>query len=265
LRPILRDEEQKPPIGGVSAPFRDRFGDSVEDLIQPKKPIGAGSITGRALEIDLKEWAKEQFKAAQRPAAWLLSAERLRDAAETILKHEETFLVPYLRARDVAEKEAVADAYSGNEDVGIAEIKAVPPNYPPAQLLYAFAIENVLKGIIVADTPGFIQGRKLNDDLKTHDLAKLAAKANFTVHVQERPVLEALSQLSVWAGRYPVARTRREYISGTSNPHELLDYGSAHPVMRMFFDRALKELENKLPKPIGSRFESLAVTRQPGT
>ena len=74
----------------------------------------------------------------------------------------------------------------------------------------------------------------------------------------------ALSQLSVWAGRSPVARTRREYISGVSNPHELLDYGSAHPIMKMFFERARKELESKLRQPIGSRFESLVVTRQPG-
>ena len=64
------------------------------------------------------------------------------------------------------------------------------------------------------------------------------------------------------AGRYPVARTRREYISSASNPHELLDYGSAHPVMKIFFERARKELESKLPGPISNRFESLVVTRQ---
>jgi hypothetical protein len=34
--------------------------------------------------------------------------------------------------------------------------------------------------------------------------------------------------------------------------------------MKMFFERAGKELESKLPEPIGSRFESLVVMRQPG-
>jgi hypothetical protein len=53
-------------------------------------------------------------------------------------------------------------------------------------------------------------------------------------------------------------------ISNVSNPHELRDYGLAHPVMKMFFERAPKELESKLPQPIGSRSESLVVTRQPG-
>jgi hypothetical protein len=216
------------------------------------------------MEIDLKEWSKEQFKAAQRPIAWLLSAERLRDAAEVICKHERAAEIPYFQAHTAAEKEAAAKAYSDGNDAGVAEIKAMPPNYPPAQLLYAFAIENVLKGLIVANTPGLIEERSLNDELTTHNLIKLAEKAQFTVHVQERPVLQALSQLSIWAGRYPVARTRREYISSASNPHELLDYGSAHPVMKMFFERARKELESKLSEPIGSRFESLVVTRQPG-
>ncbi len=214
--------------------------------------------------VDLKEFAKEQFKAAQQPAAWLLSAERLRDAADAILKHELPAEVPYFQAHKIAEEEAVAAAYSEGNDAGIAEIKAIPPNYPPAQLTYAYAIENVLKGLIVSMRPALIQERELDGELATHNLIKLAEKAKFTVHVEERPVLEALSQLSIWAGRYPVARTRREFV-GTPNADELLDYGSAHPIMRAFFERAHKELESRLPQQVGSRFGSLVVFRQPGT
>jgi hypothetical protein len=216
------------------------------------------------MEIDLEAWSKEQFKAAQRPIAWLLSAERLRDAAEIICKHEQTAEIPYFRAYAAAQEEAVAEAYSDGRTAGVVEIKAIPPNYPPAQLLYAFAIENVLKGLIVANTPGLIDERRLNDELTTHNLIELAEKAQFAVQPQERKMLEALSHLSVWAARYPTARTRREHFSSVSNPHELLDYGSAHPIMKIFFGRAHKELENKLPQPIGSRFESLVVMRQPG-
>jgi hypothetical protein len=122
----------------------------------------------------------------------------------------------------------------------------------------------VLKGLVIANAPQLIEEQELNERLKSHNLIKLAKKADFTVHVQERPILEALSQLSVWAGRYPVALTRREYV-GTPNSDELLDYGSAHPVMRGFFERARKELESRLPQPIGNRYGSLVVTRQPGT
>lgn len=216
------------------------------------------------MQFDPKAWSRQLFKAAQHPVAWLLSAERLRDAAEIICEHEQAAEIPYFQARTSAEKEAVAEAYADGKDAGVAEIKAVPPNYPPAQLLYGFAIENVLKGLIVANTPSLIEERELNDELTTHNLVKLAEKAQFPVQAQERPVLEALSQLSTWAARYPVARTRREYISSVSNPHELLDYGSAHPVMRMFFERARKELESKLPQPINNLFGSVVVMREPG-
>jgi hypothetical protein len=36
---ILNDEENPPPIGGIPQSLRDRFGDAVNDLIQPKTPI----------------------------------------------------------------------------------------------------------------------------------------------------------------------------------------------------------------------------------
>lgn len=216
------------------------------------------------MTADLKQFEKDMFKAAQRPVAWLLSAERLRDAAEIILRHEVEKEIPYFRAHADAVHQATAEAYSEGHDTGVSEIQAVAPNYPPAQLLYAYAIENVLKGLIIASRPRLIEERELNGELKSHDLLKLADKASFAVHVQEKPILLALSKLSIWAGRYPVARSRKEYV-GTPNADELLDYGSAHPVMRAFFERARKELENQLPQPLGHRFGSVVVTRQPGT
>jgi hypothetical protein len=213
---------------------------------------------------NLAEFAKELFKSAQHPRNWLSSAERLHDAAEAILNDQLSKEAPYFKAYRVAREEAVAEAYLEGKDAGVAEVKAVPPNYPPAQLLYAYAIENVLKGLIIANAPQLVDGQKLNTALTSHDLIKLSEKAQFPVHVKERPVLEALSQLSVWAGRYPVARTRDEHV-GTPNSEELLDYGSAHLVMRRFFERAHKELEGRLPQAIGSGFGSIVVFRQPGT
>ena len=35
---ILKDEEELPSIGGIPQTLRDRFGDAVNDLLQPKKP-----------------------------------------------------------------------------------------------------------------------------------------------------------------------------------------------------------------------------------
>jgi hypothetical protein len=123
--------------------------------------------------------------------------------------------------------------------------------------MYAYAIENVLKGLIVLKRPGFIQEHELHGELKTHDLNELAKKAKVTVEQNERAVLEALTHLSISAGRYPIAL---EPSVDTPNPNALLGYGSAHPIMRTFFERAFKELESRVPEQI-PRFEAVVVFR----
>jgi hypothetical protein len=206
---------------------------------------------------DSKEFAKRTFKAGQQPAAWLRSAGRLRDAAEVILKQELQAEVSYSQALKIADEEAVAEIVRNNTGVGAADIKAIAPNYPPAQLLYAYAIENVLKGLMVFKRPDLIQEHGLHGELATHDLNELAKKAKVTVEQRERSVLEALTNLSKWAGRYPIARGPSD---DTPNPNAWLDYGSAHPIMRTFFERAYKELESAVPEQI-PRFEKRVVFR----
>jgi hypothetical protein len=203
------------------------------------------------------------FKAAQSPSSWLLTAERLRDGAEAILAHEQRFEVAYFRAYRAATEEAVAIAYSEGNDAGVADIEARAPNYPAAQLLYGYALENLLKGIQIAKNPTLISSGKLNAKLKSHNLVKLAKAASFTLHVQELPVADALSKLSVWAGRYPVTLLEAEFAS-TPNADELLDYGSRHPTVRMIYDRAHADLAALLPKPISNRNGAVVVFRQPG-
>jgi hypothetical protein len=203
------------------------------------------------------------YRAAQNPSNWLTSAERLRDAAEIVLSQEVAKEAPYFRAYDEATQQALAIAYMGTNDAGHAEIACEPANYPPAQVLYAYAIENVLKGLIVANDGTVVDENKISKRLKSHDLIELAGSAGVLVHIEETPVLAALSDLSVWAGRYPVALRKEDYL-GKENPDAMLDYGSRHVIMRRFLTRVLKELEGKVPRP-RSRFGVVVVFRQPGT
>lgn len=206
---------------------------------------------------------QQVYRAAQNPVSWLISAERLRDAAEAIINAEVVKEVPYFRAHDEATQEALSIACTGSNEAGHAEIKNDPPNYPPAQLLYAHAIENVLKGLIVVNDPTVVNENKFSARLKGHDLVRLAADAGETVHVEEQQVLEALSDLSIWAGRYPVALRKEDYI-GKENANAMLDYGSRNVIMRRFFDRVHGALEAKLPHA-PSRYEVVVVFRPPGT
>jgi hypothetical protein len=117
------------------------------------------------------------YRAAQNPASWLLSAERLRDAAEIILTHERAQEVPYFRAHKAAVQQALAIACTGTNAAGTVEIACAAPNYPPAQVLYAYAIENVLKGLIVAGDATIVDENRIGKRLKSHDLIGLSAAA----------------------------------------------------------------------------------------
>jgi hypothetical protein len=80
---------------------------------------------------DPKQFSRDLFKAAQHPVGWLLSAERLCDAAEVILRQEVAQEVPYFRAHSQAVEQAMAEAYSEDCDAGAAEVFTLPPNYHP--------------------------------------------------------------------------------------------------------------------------------------
>jgi len=193
------------------------------------------------------------FKAAQQPINWYRSAERLMMAAEIILSDQLEREIPYFSAVENANIRAIDAAAKSPDGSGGADIEADPPNYLPAQLLYAFAIENALKGLAVARDADLVGASKLNTEIKIHDLLRLAEKAAFRVMRQEEPILRALSQIAIWAGRYPVAGKLNEYLSPQhlpgEDPHQLLDWGTQHPIMRSCFARLMQDLEAALRGP----------------
>lgn len=200
---------------------------------------------------------------------WFLSAERLRGAAEIILGDQVKQEISYFKAVDDAGIAAVGAAHNAPDGSASVEISCPPPNYLPARLLYAFAIENALKGLIVARNPGLVSPRKISKSIKSHDLIKLAKGARFSLGVQEVPILKALSHIAEWVGRYPVATELDKYKNPENpyplglDPDPLLDWDSQHPIMRVCFDRMVQELEKMLPRPL-SRFGSVVAVRPPG-
>jgi len=207
---------------------------------------------------DPKEFAKLLFKAGQQPAAWLWSAGHLRDAAEMILRHELQAEISYSLARKIAEGEAAAARLRYDADSAVADIKATAPNYPPAQLLYAYAIENVLKGLIVLKRPDLNPRTQAARRVEFARAKQARQEGQSHRRSAERTACPRSPHASVdMGGRYPIAL---EASDNTPNPNALLGYGSAHPIMRTFFERAYKELESGTPEQI-PRFEKAGVIR----
>jgi len=76
-------------------------------------------------------------------------------------------------------------------------------------MLNAFAIENIIKAkIILKNQIKFRntvkQKGRLPDEMKGHDLFKLAKSLNMQIDSAEEDLLRRLSRSAVWAGRYPV-------------------------------------------------------------
>lgn len=118
-------------------------------------------------------WVEETFKAGQSPFGWLSSAERLQAAAEIILEREEAGAPAYFSALEAARQEAEKKSRSSKDGTGVAEVRCEPPNYLPAQLLYAFALENLFKGLMVANDPALA-----NETKRVKSLRGLFARTN---------------------------------------------------------------------------------------
>jgi hypothetical protein len=164
------------------------------------------------------------------------------------LEREEASAPAYFSALEVARNEAVEKSYTSKDKTGVAEVRCQPPNYLPAQLLYAFALENVFNGIMVANDPALANETALNSELNSHKLDRLAAKAGFALSPEEELLLRTLSEIGVWSGRYPVALRLDQHTSPPmSDPHDLLNFGRQHPTLRSVFQRAKGTLVSKIP------------------
>src|SRR6185312_15398719 len=87
---------------------------------------------------------------------------------------------------------------------------------PIALMLGAYAIETLLKMVIVAEYCE-AHGLKLDScDARdfiphTHDLKVLVNKAKLRVNKVDRKLLDEIKRYSIWAGRYPIPKTSDGY------------------------------------------------------
>ena len=65
------------------------------------------------------------------------------------------------------------------------------------------ALENLLKGMIIADKPHLANGGRLDRSIRTHDLCVLAKRASVKLSVMDAFFLWVGTQCVMWAGRYP--------------------------------------------------------------
>jgi hypothetical protein len=143
------------------------------------------------------QFAQLVFDQARQPIVWLFVSRRLRQSARAIWKEEEPVVQRYLAWQK-------AGGQSETDD----PLKA--PNLEAVYMLIAYAIENLLKGLMLAKGIAKFEGQNLPDQLATHDLRKLheRAKPSATISLH---LLDGLTYMSVWRARYPLPRELEDF------------------------------------------------------
>lgn len=73
----------------------------------------------------------------------------------------------------------------------------------PAMMLDGFAIENLLKGLLLAEGAQATQGGRIDRSIRTHNLTALCTRAHITLDQREEELLERVKRM-MELGRYPV-------------------------------------------------------------
>jgi hypothetical protein len=120
-------------------------------------------------------------------------------------------------------------------------------------MLYGFALENLVKGVIVCREPDLVTKDGLrNWPGQSHDLARLFERAEVSVTEEERAALEIVSQLIEWSGRYPTPMRFAEHGRKSGWPP------SVYARLRDLFAKAKAEITKTMaeipPLPAGHNF-----------
>ena len=134
-------------------------------------------------------FATQVFDAARRPVAWLVVSRRLRQSADAIFDRENPIARRFYNElrRDPAKFDREKFPW---------------PNFDAAYMLIAFAIENLLKGLLVAKGVVTFTAQKIPAALKGHDLRTLHGRAKTAATINPA-ILESLTYMSEWRARYP--------------------------------------------------------------
>jgi hypothetical protein len=193
--------------------------------------------------FDLPSWIESVAAGARNPLNWLASADRLKRASDQL---REVWL------------DDLGDLFSGFEEVVRRAMAGDPRPFresvgPVSMLLAGFALENALKGVLIAREPDrFVQPKARKPDRivdwgrrRGHDLAWLASEARLSVTEEERRALEKLTVFIDWAGRYPVALWASEMAPSAEGESAGYFSSEVFPIVDSLFERARSLLETE--------------------
>lgn len=174
------------------------------------------------MDIDnIPSWEDQKFAAAASPDAWLDVATELKEAADVLWKHHPT---------------GMSITASWNEEDNRPRQFQKPKHSRPWFLLVCFAIENLLKGVLVLRDSDLVADGKLKAEVKSHDLSDLAIRTGLPFDAEELRLIELADQAVVYWSRYPIPL----------KAHQIADEVASDERLKKAFDRIFVRVDNEI-------------------
>jgi hypothetical protein len=150
------------------------------------------------------------LEAAQSPVSWRFSAECLKQSSDLLTRPTENDLQFFIEFAASGFSKEAGEIYKAK--VG-PDLLKYGFQEQVAYMLLGMSFENLMKGLVVAYDKTIVGPEKLGSLLKTHNFEELAknleATTGIALSVSEIGLLHpAISDLVIWAGRYPTPTTQ---------------------------------------------------------
>ncbi len=159
---------------------------------------------------DKPSWVESVVAGARNPENWLASARRSKRASDLLRKD-------WPRQHEAIRRSIATGA--------IGEPAGAPSVAAAAAFLGGTALENLLKGVLVARDPGLVQPNARKPDRmykwqgSGHDLLRLARDARVPLLPSDTETLTVLTDFIGWAGRYPTGMSASGMRPTDERPH----------------------------------------------
>lgn len=166
-----------------------------------KPRILAGAVA------DQEYWDDQFLRGAVTPISWQSAARDLISTANIVRR--------VIEQRNLEMMEGLKAA----KQAGQTQQKWCLPPVAPAFMLYAFAVENLAKAILVAKGTPSTSGLRLAENIKGHRLRDLVSRTGMVPAADQNVLLDKMERF-VERGRYPVQAKphQQPYADGISIP-----------------------------------------------
>jgi hypothetical protein len=139
------------------------------------------------------------------PGSWRRKATALKRAADHLYERYELGCTRYLnRFSDEEGGTGTTSTWDTASEEELGEDIANMSLITEYSLLMGYAIENLLKGILMADHPDYFKPGQKITDIRSHNLSALCKRCGFVVSDAEAKSLMKLTEYIEWLGKYPV-------------------------------------------------------------